>query len=149
MEEKNEVPFPQANDFNKVVKIIEIQDEELLKDNDYMKEYLSLGSSRQISYYLSACEFLGLVTKRQFTTKALELKECSKDTRNLRLSQLIVSLPVFGEVFFSQYLYGSEYKSEQISELIGLIYKIDNIEVCKRRASTVIKWISWIESNKN
>lgn len=149
MEEKNIVPFPQANDFNKIVQIIEIEDEELLKDNEYMKIYLSLGTSRQISYYLSACEFLGLINKRKFTKLALEMRCLSKDTKILKFSQLIVSTPVFGEVFFSQYLYGEKYNSEQIAQLIGLIYKIDNLEVCKRRASTVLKWILWIENNKN
>lgn len=149
MEEKNIVPFPQANDFNKIVQIIEIDDEELLKDNEYMKIYLSLGTGRQISYYLSACEFLGLINKRKFTKLALEMRCLSKDTKILKFSQLIVSTPVFGEVFFSQYLYGEKYNSELIAQLIGLIYKIDNLEVCKRRASTVLKWISWIENNKN
>ncbi len=149
MEEKNIVPFPQANDFNKIVQIIEIDDEKLLKDNEYMKIYLSLGTGRQISYYLSACEFLGLINKRKFTKLALEMRCLSKDTKILKFSQLIVSTPVFGEVFFSQYLYGEKYNSELIAQLIGLIYKIDNLEVCKRRASTVLKWISWIENNKN
>lgn len=149
MEEKNIVPFPQANDFNKIVQIIEIEDEELLKNNEYMKIYLSLGTGRQISYYLSACEFLGLINKRKFTNLALEMRCLSKDTKILKLSQLIVSTPVFGEVFFSQYLYDEKYNSEQIAQLIGLIYKVDNLEVCKRRASTVLKWISWIENNKN
>lgn len=149
MEEKNEVPFPQANDFNKIVQIIEIEDEKLLKDNEYMETYLSLGTGRQISYYLSACEFLGLINKRKFTNLALEIRCLSKDTKILKFSQLIVSTPVFGEVFFSQYLYDEKYNSEQIAQLIGLIYKIDNLEVCKRRASTVLKWISWIENNKN
>ena len=148
MEERNNIPFPQANDFNKIVQIIEIDNEELLKDNDYLEKYLNLGTGRQIAYYLSACEFLGLVSKRKFTAKAIELRELSKDTRILRLSQLIVSAPVFGEVFFSKYYYNEKLDAEQISQLIGIIYKIDNDEVCKRRASTVIKWIDWIEQNK-
>lgn len=148
MEERNEIPFPQANDFNKIIQIIEIDNEELLKDNNYLEKYLNLGTGRQISYYLSACEFLGLVSKRNFTKKALELRELSRDTRILRLSQLIVSAPVFGEVFFSRYYYNDKLDSEQIAQLIGIIYGIDNVEVCKRRASTVIKWIDWIEQNK-
>lgn len=42
MEEKNKIPFPQANDFNKIVKIIEIENEELLNDNKYLEKYLCL-----------------------------------------------------------------------------------------------------------
>lgn len=72
----------------------------------------------------------------------------SRDVKILKLSQLIVSLPVFGETFFSKYLYNIDFDIEQISQLIGLIYKVDNVEVCKRRASTVTKWISWIDENK-
>ena len=104
MEERNSVPFPQANDFEKIIKLLEVN-EDKLKDNDYLKELLSLGTDRQISYYLSACEFLGLILKRQFTEVAKELKSVSNDTRVLKLSQLIVSMPVFGEVFFMRYYY--------------------------------------------
>ena len=148
MEERNSVPFPQANDFEKIIKLLEVN-EDKLKDNDYLKELLSLGTDRQISYYLSACEFLGLILKRQFTEVAKELKSVSNDIRVLKLSQLIVSMPVFGEVFFMRYYYNSNPRIDEISQMISILYKIDNYEVCKRRASTVIKWLSWIDEQKD
>lgn len=148
MEERNNVPFPQANDFEKIIKLLEVN-EEKLKDNAYLKELLNLGTDRQISYYLSACEFLGLIFKRHFTEVAKELKSVSNDTKVLKLSQLIVSMPVFGEVFFMRYYYNSNLSIDEISQMISILYKIDNYEVCKRRASTVIKWLSWIDYKKN
>lgn len=110
---------------------------------------LNLGTDRQISYYLSACEFLGLILKRQFTEVAKELKSVSNDTRVLKLSQLIVSMPVFGEVFFIRYYYNSNPTIDEISQMISILYKIDNYEVCKRRTCTVIKWLSWIDEQKD
>lgn len=147
MEEKNNIPFPQANDFKKIIKLLEV-DEEKLKDNSYLKDLLDLGTDRQISYYLSACDFLGLISKRSFTAQANNLKYLSNDTKVLKLSQLIVSMPVFGEVFFMRYYFNSNPSIEEISQMISILYKIDNYEVCKRRASTVIKWLSWIEEQK-
>lgn len=40
MEERNSVPFPQANDFEKIIKLLEVN-EDKLKDNDYLKELKS------------------------------------------------------------------------------------------------------------
>lgn len=147
MEEKNNIPFPQANDFNKIIQILECQESQL-QDNNFLKEKLDLGTDRQISYYLSASEFLGLIYKRKFTKLAVDIKSYSLESRILKLSQMIVSLPVFGEVFFMKYYYGNNSTTDEIAQLISILYGIDNYEVCKRRASTVNKWMSWIDEQK-
>ncbi len=150
MEEKqNRVPFPQANDFGKILKIIEIDDEDRMSDTNYLLNYLELGTQRQISYYVSAAEFLGIVDKsRSFTSFGNELRNSIYESRVLKLCQRIISLPVFGEIFFMQYLYKEAVDTDYISQMISDIYGIDNVEVCNRRASTVKKWLSWIDSNK-
>lgn len=150
MVEKNKAPFPQANDFNKIVLLIELDDDIYLSNKEYLMEYLTLGTERQIAYYISACEFLGLINShKKFTDLCVDIKKSSYDSKILKLSRLIIGLPVFGEVFFMEYLYGVKMKNDDISQLINTIYGIDNIEVCKRRASTVSKWIDWINNNKN
>ena len=150
MEEKqNKLPFPQANDFNKILKIIEIDDEDKLMDTSFLMDYLELGSQRQISYYVSAAEFLGIIDRdRKFTDFGDELRSSIYESRVLKLCQRIISLPVFGEIFFMQYLYKEAVDTNYISQMISDIYGIDNVEVCNRRASTVKKWLSWIDSNK-
>lgn len=149
MDEKSKMPFPQANDFIKIIMLVNIEDEEYLKDNNYLKNYLSLTTDRQISYYLSACEFLGLIDrKRHFTDDGKNIKELAHDLQILNLSRKIVSLPVFGEVFFMKYVYNSDFSKNDISDLISTIYEIDNVSVCDRRASTVISWLNWIEEQR-
>ena len=150
MEEKqNKVPFPQANDFNKILKIIEVDDEDKLLDTGFLLDYLELGTQRQISYYVSAAEFLGIIDKsRRFTIFGNELRDSIYESRVLKLCQRIVSLPVFGELFFMQYLYKEVVDTNYISQMISDIYGIDNVEVCNRRASTVKKWLLWVDGNK-
>ena len=149
MEEKREIPFPQANSFAKIIKIIKIQDEKLLSDVSYLKQLLSLGSARQIDYYLSACEFLGLVTKdRCFTEHGIALRQTDFNLFILKTSQLIVSKPVFGEAFFSEFIFGRQLKKEEMAQLISDLYNITNLAVCERRASTVRNWLDWIYKQK-
>lgn len=147
-EDKN-VPFPQANDFEKIYSLICITEEEQLNDKNYLMELLSLGTERQIAYYISACEFLGVITHdKKFTKIGLKIREANLDLQILMICKIIVSSPVFGEAFFMKYLYNASLKQDDIAQMIGIIYKIDNYEVCSRRASTVIKWIEWIEEHK-
>lgn len=151
MEQKNKkIPFPQANDFKKIYDLICLEDESKLSDKKYLKDYLNLGTERQISYYLSACEFLGVIThKRKYTDLGKSIRKTNVDLRILTICKTIISLPVFGEVFFMNYLYNEKFSQEEIAQLISVLYGINNYEVCKRRASTVNKWIEWIEDNKS
>ena len=40
-EENKVIPFPQANDFNKIYKLICLDDERKLNDKTYLMQYLS------------------------------------------------------------------------------------------------------------
>lgn len=147
--ENKKIPFPQANDFNKIFKLICLEDQSKIKDKSYLMKHLSLGSERQISYYISACEFLGILNhNREYTNIGNKIRNASTDFKILLICERIISLPVFGEIFFLKYLYDEILSKDDISQLISTIYGINNFEVCKRRASTVIKWLKWIEENK-
>lgn len=143
------IPFPQANDFNKVYNLICIDDESKLFDKEYLKQYLNLGTERQIAYYLSACEFLGIITRnKKYTELGQKIRNTNSDLRIIMICKLIISLPVFGEVFLLNYLYNEKPTHEDIAQLISVLYGIDNYEVCNRRASTVNKWIEWVIENR-
>lgn len=146
-ETRNKVPFPQANDLTKIVALIRA-DQNILLDNDCLIEILQV-TQRQINYYLSACSFLGILDKkRKFTDLGISLKAKGQEGLIVALSQLIVSKPVFGEVFFSKFFDNESLSNEEISELITLNYGIESTEVADRRASTVKKWIDWIFEHK-
>ena len=140
-------PFPQANDLNKIVSILRFEQDNLFSD-DFLIQNLKI-SKRQIHYYISACVFLDyLDDKRVFTKNGKNFKILGNEGSILHLAQRIISSPVFGEVFFNQFLYGEEMKIDDISDLISINFGVVNESVAKRRSSTVKKWISWIFNKK-
>ena len=146
MEERNNIPFPQANDFDKVLKLLMIDDQNKLNNQQCLLAYLELGTTRQVLYYLSACEFLGIINKeRLFTEFGNRLRKSSKDTRIILLCKAIIEKPVFGESFFLKYLFKEKLNKDHVSQLISELYGINNIAVCDRRAATVIKWLEWVD----
>ncbi len=146
--EGKKIPFPQANDFEKILTIITTDAESNIKSNELLIQKLKV-TKRQINYYLSACVFLGILNnKREFTTYGVSLRHLNRDGLICALCMKIVSLPVFGDVFFSQYLFKYKFSNEEISELIAAMYDVDNVGVADRRASTVKNWVKWIESKR-
>ena len=144
-QEDKKIPFPQANDFNKIYNLICMEDESKLIDKEYLKIYLNLGTERQIAYYLSACEFLGVINRnKEYTELGKNIRNTNSDLRIVMICKIIISLPVFGEVFLLNYLYDEKSSQEDIAQLISVLYGIDNYEVCKRRSSTVSKWLEWV-----
>jgi hypothetical protein len=141
--------FPQANDFQKVIKIINLSERELL-DNLFMSEYLELETDRQVSYYINAAIYLGIINQnKKFTDFGWKLKESGSESFKNLLSMRIVSKSVFGDVFFYKYFHGVELKNDEIAQLMLMYGEVNSDSVAERRASTVTSWIKWIDSLKN
>lgn len=148
-DDENGVPFPQANDFKKVIQLIKIEKEILLKDNSYLEKLLII-SQRQVNYYLAACSFLGIINNdREFSNFGIELRNMGYDQLISCISSKIISMPVFGDVFFSRFFYDQELSNDDVAELLTIKYRINNYSVAKRRASTVRNWINWIFEQKS
>ena len=138
-------PFPQANDINKVIKIINIEHEDNLKDYGYMCMYLGDITSRQVDYYISACTYLNLINpNKEFTSLGGELRELTGLEQSVRLAQIIVSDVVFGEVYFMQKFLGIEMSVEDVAERMKKHVTFDSEAMYLRRASTVCSWLRWI-----
>lgn len=140
------LPFPQANNFTKVIKILETEEEQLT-NKELLQEIIKVSTNRQVQYYVSACQFLGLIDEGyKYTNLALKIKESCFENKVISLSRLIVSMPVFGEVFFKKYIYNEDSSKDEIAQLISDLWESDDsFAVCYRRASTVKKWLEWIE----
>lgn len=143
--------FPQADDFEKIIKIIKIEDEELISNYIYLEELIEVSSIRQVDYYLSACFFLDIINEdKKFTDEGNLLRNSGKVEFVILLSMKIVSKPIFGNVFFYNYLYKKVLAKDEIAQLILMYDEVNSIEVARRRSSTVIGWLKWIEkSNYN
>lgn len=136
--------FPQANNLDKIFNIINIEKQEDLLNDSTMMEILEVTTVRQISYYVSACNYLGLLEGRTFSNFGIKVRHLNIDNQVAIIASRIVSKPIFGQVFFSYLFSGVRLSLEEISELIILYYGNESISTSKRRASTVNSWIQWI-----
>jgi len=143
------VLFPQANDFHKIIKIIYLSEGEL-SDNHFMSNHLELDTDRQVSYYVNAAIYLGIINlDKKFTDFGWKLKESGTETFNNLLAMKIVSKSVFGDVFFYKYFHGVDLKIDDIAQLMLMYQEVSSDSVAERRASTVTSWLKWIESLKD
>ena len=77
----NNIPFPQANDMSKIIKLV-LADEEVLNNKDRAMEIIQVGTVRQVAYYLSALLFLKYITHdKKFTELAKSLKNNEIDVK--------------------------------------------------------------------
>ncbi len=135
--------FPQADDLDKIIKIIYVDKNQI--NSDFLKNFLNLGTSRQIDYYLSACKFLDILdTNKEFTQFGERLRMVSKETMFNLLVKKIVSKDVFGECFFNSLRNKILINRDDIAQLILTLTEIDNYSVAYRRAQTVLSWLRHI-----
>jgi len=150
VEENNEIPFPQADAFNKIKEIIVLVGDQINTAQDIANFYDI--TPRQGNYYLSAAKYLGIIEgrKKYFLTDFGEkLYNIDFKKRDLPLSKQILCHKPFSEVM-KRYIESNEIPKKD--EIITIMKNIgintsDNIEVINRRASTIRGWIEWINNS--
>ena len=141
-------PFPQANDFQKVISIINIDDDEKLKDYGYMCIYLGEISPRQVDYYISACIYIGLLDEHKaFTELGQRLHQMGTTDKMAELARYIISDEIFGTVYFRQKLLGFDLETEDVVDIMKEYIVFESEAMYKRRASTVLSWVRWLYKN--
>lgn len=144
---KKKAPFPQADDFEKVISIINIDDVNRVKDKIYVSNLLGHISDRQVAYYTSACFYLGILDENKcFTSMGEELRNKNIIEQEIALCMLLVKNDIFSEIYFTEKIFGSKLEKEDII----VIMKNNNVhfesdEMYKRRATTVRSWVDWLE----
>ena len=152
--ESEEIPFPQANSFNRIINLCE-----LLNENEYLTSdeitYNYDFDARQTNYYTDACRYLGLVNKRRdsidgvvyyLTEKGKSLFKINLKNRNLAFVRAILEKRAFYKVFG---LYLEKNKMPDQEEIIKImqesnLYNIRAISTYIRRTTTITGWIKWI-----
>lgn len=147
---QTEVPFPQANSFNTVRKVIELISEH--NTTAKIAEMMRF-DPRQGNYYVSAVRYLGLVKKSASNTYELTplgndyIKATEKDRLIILFKQILEH-----EIFYLSFEYYLEY--QEVPSLIkiqqfmndtktDISHKL-NATTKRRRSSTVQSWIYWI-----
>lgn len=146
------VPFPQANNFKRVINLCELLSQENMTKDDITLNYAF--DPRQTNYYTDAGRYLGLIDKRRDNKKIVySLTEEGKTiinsrykTRQLKFVEAILKHRVFNETL-NLYFRSSEIPSRK--DIVKImkksnVYRIGKENTFKRRASTVAGWINWI-----
>lgn len=148
------IPFPQANNFGRIVNICELLDtngtlsrEEITYKYDF--------DVRQTNYYTDACRYLGLVEKRRdpvegieyfLTEKGRQIIRLNIKNRNLAFVKCILEKRAFKEALN---LYMRNRQTPNKLEIVEVmkeskLYNINSEDTFQRRASTILGWIKWI-----
>lgn len=147
-----EIPFPQANSFNRVINLCE-----LLYKNDMMKQEITENydfDPRQTNYYTDAGRYIGLIDKRRekggvrffLTPGGRNIFKLKYRERQLKYVELIFKHKAFRECF-KECLISSEIPTrEEVVRIMeeSELYRIESYDTYKRRASTITGWVNWI-----
>ena len=141
------IPFPQADDFQKVIVILNLNDELFLNNNEILSKALGEISERQVAYYLNAVEYLGLIEKnnniRVYTDLAKQLRQNNAVMQKAELISIILQDRTFSLVYALTKMFG-EQEVDDVAEIVEQFHEGYSKEIYKRRAQTVLKWIQWI-----
>lgn len=151
MVESPQIPFPQADDFEKCVNMLEILFLWEKTKKEIAEEYSF--TMRQADYYTNATKYLGLVEKSSCNARAVSLTPLARDImgksrrdRILSLIKVILSHWAFNKSFKKYLDLGERPTREDIVQIMKEqhIYRIRSDTTYKRRSSTVMGWIERI-----
>ena len=148
MEKSNVDVFPQADNIDRIFKIINIENEEDLLNGNNMSIILGDITGRQVQYYINASQYLGILDKsKRFTDFGREIRKSNLFEQKIKLAQKIMSFFVFSEVYFTEIILGVKLELQEIIQIMKKHVYFSSEAMYRRRAQTVRSWISWIHSN--
>lgn len=140
------IPFPQANDMQKIIKLL-TSNESVINNKKETMKLIDVKTTRQVAYYLSALRFLNyLKHDKTFTDKANSLM---KDERKIIIDiyNQLLNNEIFGKVY-KQFKNTKEIDVQLIKKEIQKNKKLSQSTV-ERRASTIKSWVEWMDSVSN
>lgn len=132
------IPFPQADNLEKVVRVARA-DESVLKNTQALSSLLDDVTQRQVNYYLSAAEYLGLVYNRFLTDEGREFRSLYGNDQKAYLAYTVFRNPVFYRA------YAEDADFTRFTEILQEEYPDMNERVVRRRSQTGIAWIKSFE----
>lgn len=154
-----EIPFPQADTFERVISLCESLKKEKKLARDDITETYSF-DARQSNYYASAGMYLGLIN-RSYVNGRIPCYSLSKKGEKifrlpLKQRQLeIVNCILEHKAFLDSFeLYLNKGEAPSQIELVDVmkksdLYHVKSNETYKRRSRTILRWIEWILELKN
>ncbi|MDD5885382.1 MAG: Dam family site-specific DNA-(adenine-N6)-methyltransferase [Erysipelotrichaceae bacterium] len=138
----NSIPFPQANDIDKVITLVQAGDE-IIENKEKAKEVINVGTPRQVSYYLSALQYLKyLGQNKKLTERALKLKNSKPELVSDIYNQLLED-KLFGKAYHDFKVTGKVNIDKVTSDLKKENQRLSE-STLRRRASTIRSWVEWM-----
>lgn len=146
-----DVPFPQANNFLRVINLCELLAQGIMTRDEITSNYAF--TPRQTNYYTDAGRYLGLIEKKtiddeiifSLTTEGYRIMKLPYRQRQLAFVEKILSHRVFNEALKDRLGHGDAPTEEDIVKIMESQTPYGEATL-KRRASTVRSWIKWILS---
>lgn len=149
-----EIPFPQADKFERIINLCELLSESSLSRTEVTERYAF--DVRQTNYYTDAARYLGLLEKsRENNIPIYKISEIGKRILNLSFKQrqLAYCNCILSHRLFSQALslYFRKNRMPSTEDIVILmkqsgLYKVESESTYLRRSSTVKGWLNWIVS---
>jgi len=151
-ETEPQLPFPQADTFERVINICELLNDQDLSRNDVTERYAF--DTRQTNYYTDAARYLGLIEKNRDSNGPLYklsdkgrkiLKEGYKQ-RQLAFCNCILSHGVFADTLKSYFETGVMPHKNEIIQIMkeSNLHNVNSNSTYERRSYTIKGWINWI-----
>ncbi|GHS96501.1 hypothetical protein AGMMS50276_15000 [Synergistales bacterium] len=147
-----QVPFPQADSFERVINICELLNEQELSQDDVTDQYAF--DARQTTYYTDAARYLGLLKKKKDgTTTIYGLSDTGKRLLTLNYKQrqlaycaLILSHKAFADTLRKYLEDGAMPTTRKIVQIMkqSNLYNVGSDNTFERRSSTIKGWLNWI-----
>lgn len=129
--------FPQANDIYKVIKVVELVGSNRNEETVIM-EALGITTERQVQYYISAAQYLGLLDSKKTVSEIGTLIFDQKTSTKL---ELITYLILSGEIF--SFYYRTRDRESTVLKLMNELGLSES--TANRRYSTIEQWVEWCD----
>lgn len=155
-----QVPFPQADDFNKVLALCESLNRDEMEENYEPLTKVGVAIKfgfhlRQADYYINAAKYLGFIeivggrnSPICLTRLGKEVFSLPSDEKNKKIVEAILAHEVFNKCFKEYLKYAGQLESQKVVAIMTQckVCSLDDYSMStyKRRASSVLSWINWI-----
>ena len=154
IEPEPDVPYPQANDLDKVIDIVTNFHSAGLSNKPAIAEFFDF-DERQGDYYANAGYYLGLLKRIPDSTEFGLTREggyiarsMNRSRRNLLLLMQMMKRPSFNEIIRLFENGNRDLTALNVDILAPIIQKHVSLNetTARRRASTVMSWLKWMDN---
>ncbi len=153
-----EVPFPQADNFVRIIDLLGLLVENNLEKDEITSNYNF--DARQTNYYTTAGMYLGLIERYinadhvvvfRLTPKGRNIMRKHFKAKYLSLASCILEHNVFKQVFSEYIQNGYPPDRNRVVDIMKAcnLYHVGTDSTYFRRSQTILKWLQWILDLQN